>query len=682
MHGDLNAARLKAVTSPEMHNPLAFTDPIDRQAATLSRMQKIMENPNYQKLASHQQTLLRARYYDKYVAPGYAGSKLPIPDKHVWVEGVARKTFGPESYYEDAGIRSINVTGATAGKDVGQLFNGLLSQGIKISKQASLAQLGLYHFFPGAAARSLSQDTASVERIANYAQNVVNRISHDVINDEDFWLQTHPSKSMVDKVDSFVGDSLVQMPLYAAIGEARAASTPVNLTKALAKSKAATIVATSLGGAADAFMGSILQNQSKEETVKNMAAFAGFSGAGATVIASGSLMKKLIANVIWAGGRPLASAVSDEAIHEIENSMIHGAKAPENTEILPQHVMDAITRAHADDPLKVKLVTSYKAIVNSISHSNFSKDFKSLSPEQKSAVNQFHAELTADAIREMPAHMPEMSKANAKAAVSESQALDPEGAAWDTQMQQKHGVNFEDELYKSEQKAVKKQTGIQSSQGSTTKTVKATRKVNSGNAKRLSAARESEPRRFAQMKVDQLQYFRNPAKASGKDAKGFDYSKWLAGMDSKDFISEIRSHLGNDWFFEDPQHTLEHALTYSGDMPAAFKKRITEELHELDPEGTVKSWLDTGKKRDRHLDALATTGQLWSEGNVFRSSRFGPGQKPTKWQGQLYRDAALIKKNETNNLEAKLSSYKRNYPDNVAIGKRLLKSVQDAQKGK
>jgi len=41
----------------------------------------------------------------------------------------------------------------------------------------------------------------------------------------------------------------------------------------------------------------------------------------------------------------------------------------------------------------------------------------------------------------------------------------------------------------------------------------------------------------------------------------------------------------------------------------------------------------------------------------------------------------LIKKNEANNLEAKLSPYKKNYPDNVELGKRLLKSAQD-QEGK
>lgn len=641
-----------------------------------------MDHPKYQQLKPEQQQKLRDRYYDKYVAPQYAAAKLPVPDKATWTAGVTQKNnitgnymFGPENYYDNQAVDHISRIGFAAAKNVGDILHGTLSAGVWISKQASLAQLGLSDFFTHPTPEQQASSRQALDNATKYAQKVVDKVSYDVIQNSNFWMQTHPSKTFVERADSFVGEQLVQLPLYSAIGEARALGVTKNLTQALAASKTSRIVAGALGSAADAFIGSVAQGQSKEETAANMAAFMGFGAfADGAKVAGSALIKKFIAHTVASGGRPLAEAASNEAIHELENNMIHGEAAPPNTKIESQHVADALERAKKDDPVKVSLVTGYKAVVNSISQSNFGKSFKELSAAEKNKVRQFHAELTQDAVREMPAHMPETSKANAKATVKEGRELNPRMAQWEAQMAQKHGVNFEESLHEAEQESVKQQTGIKSSQGTTKKIATATSKVDTGNSKRLARAQEEEPRRFAQMKIEHLAYFRNPV---GKSGKRFDFNKWLNGMDSQDFISELRDHIGNQWFFEKPQHLLEYGLTYSNEMPKAFKNRILEELQDIDPTGTPSEWLGSAKKRDKHLENMATTGRLWAEGNIFRSSRFTEGSRATKWQSQLNKEAEAIKKNERNNLKAKMKPAQTHYKAADDISQNILKHLQE-----
>jgi hypothetical protein len=253
-------------------------------------------------------------------------------------------------------------------------------------------------------------------------------------------------------------------------------------------------------------------------------------------------------------------------------------------------------------------------------------------------------------------------------------------AKWDAAMQQKHQIDFTETLAKAEQETVKQQTGIKSSQGVVAKIARTTAKASDTQSKALAKAVEEEPRRFAQMKIDHLRYFKNPAQNAGTSK--FNYKAWLDGMDSSDFLSELRAHVGNQWFFEKPQHLLEYALQYSNSMPPPFKHRILEELEQVDPEGDLETWLGSGKKRDKHLENMATTGRLWTEGNIFRSSRFAPGSKSTKWQVQLNKEAAIVKKNEKADLAKKMKPTKNNYPEIDQLTQTILANLQKIMESK
>jgi len=628
-----------------------------------------MSNPNYQKLDRHQQFELRGHYYDKYVAPGYAGSKLPIPDKRTWVEGVTRHGFKPDDYYNSINSPVSQLANVLAGSEesAGSILKGTLNAGIWVGKEATLGYLGLNHFFTNASTEEVAQDTQSVEIATKKAQRVVNKISHDTIQDAQFWMQTHPSKNMAEKAASFVGENIVQLPLYTSIGAARGLVTPGNLTKAIeAGGATGKVVAAALGGASDGLMGSVLQGKNKQDTMNDMAAFAGLSAFGEGVsIAGAALIKKFSAHVIANGGKPLMEAITSEAEHELVTGKVNGK---------PASKIEDLHAAHQEDPIKTKLVTAEKTSLNSLAIQKYNKPLNQLSQKQREAVRAARATLAEDSVREMPVHMPETAKANAAAAVQSSMKSDPEGAAWDVAMQKKYGINFTEELAKTEQETTAKQTGIKSSQGTTQRVGRSSERVDTGNAKRLSKAQEEEPRKFAQMKIDHLAYFKNPSGSASKTK--FDYRSWLDGMDSPDFIKELRDHIGNQWFFEKPQHLLEYALSYRKELPSVFAGRIVKELEEIDPEGDVTKWYASAIKRDKHLENMATTGRLWTEGNIFRSSKFAPGTRATKWQAQLNKEAQAIKKNEKNTLAAKMKPTTKHYPEANQIAQTILDKLQ------
>lgn len=662
-HQDIQGQRLKNVTTKGV-NPLFFKDPIDRQAASLAKIQRIMANPHYQKMKPEQQEKLRGNYFDKYVQPLYNAQTFPV-DKATWVKGVATSKFGPDSYYETHATQMVNRLSMSAEKSVGDIFHGSLTAGIWMSKEASMAQLGLNHFFEHASGTQIAKDKESLDDSAKRAQAVVDRISSDTITDTNFWFQTHPNKTLAEKADSFIGEQIVQLPLYEGVGLLRAAGNVgkiANLTEWLGKSAVGKIAATTLGNAADGFMGSILQGQSPEEARTNAAWFAGLGAAGKTLsVASSAIMKKFAANVIAVGGKPLAEAATNQAVHELEN----------NT-----HSVDSLAEHIKNDPVKGKTVTAYKAFLNSIAQTNFQKPFKDLSSAEKSRVRALHADIHGAATRELPVHVPEIANNNTKVGIEADRKLNPQLDALAKQLEAK-GVNFTTEAQNAEKNAVEKQTGIKSSQGTTKKIGTTSRKVTEAQSKALATAQEQEPRKFAQMKVDHMAYFKNPAKKTFAEARKFDYKNWLEGMDSKDFLSELKAHLGNDWWFENPQHMLEYALTYRHDMPHAFSARIQSELKDIDPEGNMKTWLDAGRKRDKHLENMAITGRLYSEGNIFRSSRFSEGQRATKWQTKLDREAKAVKANEKAELKAKMGAAAKHYPQANAISQKILSDLQD-----
>lgn len=684
---DVLVARIKAVDNPDVKDPLTFTDKQDQHAAVLARVKRIMDNPKFQQLPTEHKDGVLNNYYDKYVVPSYMDSGFTPPDKQTWVQQIQKSKISAQDYYPDHDTLTYARTYAGVKRAAGEIFSGVSQSGIWLHKEAALSQLGLTEIFTApfvsGGAKSLDESSfkpqrEQIEQAHKYASEQVHKISDDMVNSANFFLQSYPSKKLMDKLDSFVGEQILQLPLYEGIGAARkllvgkglASLEQVqkanNLTNILKASKTGTFVAKRLGDAFDGYVGSTLQGQTDGEKKASMLAFMGFGAIAEGVgVAGRNLIKKFTSETLAAGGRPLQESVTNEAIHELDNGLVHGMPVQE-----PEHILAALKNGHETDPVKAKLVDGEKISLSSLAMQKHGKPWNQLSKRQRNAIRAERGNLVNDTIRELPLHQPEMAKANIDQQLAKDIKENPNLARRIQELKQNFGVDASSAVFESEQEAVTEVTGQKSSQGSTDKVGKQIEQTTKTKQESQVTAALEEPRKFAQLKEESIAYFRNPSPS--KQSK-FDYSKWLEDMDRHDFISELRSHLGDQPFFENPEHLLTWAVQFKDQMPKPFYDRIIEELNWSDPTGTAASWQQKAKNMERHLDKLADTGRLWSEGNVFRSSNFDNWTNRTQWQRQLNPE---VEKKEMDELMQQLGPYKKNYPMQYQLAQDMMKELQ------
>ncbi len=141
-------------------------------------------------------------------------------------------------------------------------------------------------------------------------------------------------------------------------------------------------------------------------------------------------------------------------------------------------------------------------------------------------------------------------------------------------------------------------------------------------------------------------------------------------MDTRDFVKEVESHLGNaGQHFENPEHALLWALRHEKDMPKAFATRVQEELHELNPHVPLALREKQAATLEAHMMDLSYTGHLDSEGNIFRSTNTDDWLDPTQWQRQLRKEA------QDAELEQFVADFKA-YPEQAGVAKAMLKQLQ------
>lgn len=799
---DALASRIRMVTNKDTSkNPLAFTDPTDRMAATLAKAQRIVNSAWYKKLPPRFQNLTKQAYYESYVVPAYSGivtdtdaltksvspypadliepgnidlynrprthnpdgtsstvrsigitddkgrniviptvmpdgkivsnkeaiawynkthqqlgifksqasadkfaeqlhldyaagkydklptkqlpgySKLPIPDKDTWINNIERaKNINPAQYYEADGWRNYDQFGYHELGTIGSIFRGMSNAGIWLDKEASLGKLGLATIFAAPFDHGeLVKNFKEVEEglgpdITNQQiQKTVSNISNTIFGNIDFWNQVNPSRTIGDKISNITGEVIGSLPLYeafSAAGESMVGTTSEagNLTKALNLSDKGQFVARRLNDAASGYLTSLLQNNSTSDNTASAMMFLGFgslgeAGAGLKRIGSNLLAKKLTANTLAIGGKPLQEAITNQASYELTQQAL---KPVDNLE----DFKDLITKLREEDETKFNLIAAEKGVLNSISIGQFGKTYGQLSPAEKAATRIVRAQQVKEAINEFPIHQPEIAKAQIESDVAKERQENPQLDARIKQLEQTFNIKYTDELANAEQEKLAEETGIKNPEFATTKVADVTKQTNIEDEEALAEAREVEPRKYYSLKQNSLAYFKNPRPKNSQ----FDYPKWLQDMSDEDFDREVRDHVGNSWYFENPEHLMLWAYQYKNEMPSAFKQRIIERLSELDPSGSPQSWSEAAKNQERHLDKLADTGKLFNERNVFRSSNFDTWGTRTKWQKQLNNQD--LEKVEQLKLEKVLKPYLKNYSDKVKISMQALKKLQ------
>lgn len=641
-------------------------------AATLAKAQRVVKSDWYQKLPDRFKNLTKSAYYDMYVEPAYKQGGFKLPDKNLWMREIDKTDQDPRQYYEPLGYSNFDHFAYSAVGTLGNIFNGFTRAGVWLDKEQSRAMLHLDKFFAPAQFKGNYDEALQRTGISEKMQQIaLDNISNHVFDNVNFWLQTHPSKTISDKIGSLTGETVVQLPLYGAVDKGlEAVKAGSKLTEVLESTPVGKFVGSRLTEAASGYLGSLIQNGSPKENMEAALMFLGFGtameGSGKLLTAGSSMLaKKFTAHVLSIGGLPFQDAITDQAAQEIE----------EVAHIKPDDVItpELLQSMRNEDQVKFDLLSAEKGVLNSLSLIQFGQTYGKLGDAEKAAVRIARANQVKQAITEAPIHLPDIAEAHIEEELAQQRKANPQLDQTINYLEQKYGSKVSSELKDAEATDIKEQTGISNVQAATKNVGDEARRILDEEDAELEKARKTDPRNYAKLQASNLEYFENPATTKGLSG-GFDYKDWLAGMSDEDFDREVRDHVGNHWFFENPQHLMLWAYQYRDKMPPAFKTRLVERLQDLDPTGTPKAWAMQAKNMERHLSKLADTGKLFKEGNVFRSSNFNTWGTRTKWQRQLNNED--LEKAETQNVQKVLKPYVTNFPQQVKTAETALKKLQ------
>lgn len=500
--------RIRDVEDPSHKNPFAFTHPLDQQAATFAKAKRIIGNPAFAKLDDSRKSDILGRYYDKYVIPVYANAKLDAPHKDVWVREIQKNFFKTSDFYEYSAATNKDslsdlasgVSHAQAGAVAmaGHVGHAIIMAGVRTDRKI----LGLANFFPGSALHSWATEQADFDARLSAPEA---KFSQDVIDRATFWLDTHPSRTFTEKAGSFVGESLVQLPMYEAIGGPLSAmgkavtstgevGRAANLTRRLAASRAGQFVGRRLNEAASAYIGDVFSETPQGERATDMAAWMGFGigtealGKLAKPIAKNAI-KKVIATNVAIGGKVFHETVADQAELELIHGIV-GTDAAGNPILHEEGKFEQQMQAAKEaDPVKHSVVTAEKISQNAMAQQLYGKPLRNLSQLQRRKVRSTLARMTAEATQEIPIHVPEVAHHEVAQSIQRDIQTNPELKGTFSYLEKKYGAKLEDVLVQEEQASVAVESGIKSSQGST-KRVGRNEEVLASPNKKLGANRK------------------------------------------------------------------------------------------------------------------------------------------------------------------------------------------------
>lgn len=603
----------------------------------------------------------------------------------------------PEDFFSSTSHRRMQYFFGGLTTETRDIAKGLFYGGMWLDKHQVYDLFGLNNLFKGQTTKR--EEAQAKQNLNKLAEDTFDKVSNGMFDTTSFWMQTHPSRHWTDSLASGVGEQVAQLPLYAAIGTARGIATAasglerLNLTQQLLAKPVGKFVANRIGEAVDGYFGAVLQNKSSEAT-SNALSFAAFGGLGAGLaIPSRLLMKQVVAKFASVGGHPFINALSDIAKHELDNGIIGYTPKNEPIAIRPtdlkagtgyvqvgnetmpytsqQHLQEIINRVQkyelTNDPVRTKAVQAEKLTLSTLAHERFGKLYSNLSPKERAAVDAEHDQLVGEAINEAAIHNPDIAKEHIENDIREDQKRNPALAEYDAAVEKASGFKISDKVHETEQEKIKAETGIRQSQGVANKINNlATR---SARERVITPAMEEEPHKFAQLKESTISYFINSAKKAGSDEA---LTKQLRDTDSEEFLGNIKEMFGNMYKFENSEHMLLWANAFRGDLPRPFQTRLMRELREMHPTQTVKDFNRASDNLATHMGLLAKTGKLFTEGNVFRSTRIADWTSPTKWQRQLKREAAAIQ-------TAQLKKIMQRFPNEYKMITDALFRIQGAK---
>jgi hypothetical protein len=415
-------------------------------------------------------------------------------------------------------------------------------------------------------------------------------------------------------------------------------------------------------------------------------------------IASSPLIKKWTANTIAMAGKPFAEDLTQSAFSEmqpLEWWLKHGEEAGikeykgaqhvgPNMFIFPktetsgyfvkdgqsywygdaqqrQLVFNHLHQDHlqlrvTEDLITHKLHEAEKQAIDSIAMAKFGKPLADLGEDEKMQVLGHRMKLIGEAAEEAPVHLPELHAAEVQHDIGEARQTRPLMNNFMSELE-KLGVEFPSAVAENDTKAIAKQTGISNTKGASKKIAKAI----------AIKGEKIDPASFASHNVNTNAYFRNPRNRTQVAEAVSDRSK--AGLNK--FIDTLRAADGSKIHFEDqthrmlyhlgnkPERAMSDALIYRLQQVKGYENKSPKEIRE------EANWLHV------HLYDLARSGRLYTEGNVFRSTKLGGPMSWTKWQKPLSSEGDL------NMVQATRKALKQ-HPEALKSFNSLVRTLQKA----
>lgn len=186
----------------------------------------------------------------------------------------------------------------------------------------------------------------------------------------------------------------------------------------------------------------------------------------------------------------------------------------------------------------------------------------------------------------------------------------------------------------------------------------------------IKVAKEVSPRDYVSFKVDSLSYLKNGFSGRAK-ASNQTLEKFLDGMDDHDFAQEVSDQMGNQIKFEKPYDLMLWAYHHGDELPKPVKDKVFNYLHDEDPSLTHEQLRKEAAVLDHHIEMLAYSGKLDTEGNVFKSTVTHDYANRTQYQAKLMQDVSV---QELHDFRQVMGAYQQTNPEeyNAALA-RLIK---------
>lgn len=679
-----------------------------RGRAIAQALDTIKSNPNYKSAAPEKQAAIRANLYRRVVQGSYIGFGLDAPDERTWVEASGRDTtaynhsVGSHNVsFMDSFKQSDKDAKAT---DFEQgLKSGLSSIGmfgIEVSNKFVNKAYGLAEHLTQSNKPlniQIKEDHKAQER---FVQNKIDQLKNN-IQSADFWHETHSRNTFLGSIAFGTGDFTATLPLYEALGTEKAimeAGKAIPITARLLKSPVGKFVANRIINASDGYLATLATSGGDTEQAKQGAeAFAAFggavegAGAGATKalikVASSPLTKKWTANVIAMGGKQFANSIAESAYAEnqtldwwIKNGSKEGITEYKNAiqlgpdfhlypsseeagkfvkdgkvfeyknKVERQNIFDElhkewITTRDANDPVMAKLHEAEKASQQSIAIIRYKKLLRDLTPEEHESVLAERSLQIDQAAQELPAHVPDLVKAETSSSIEEDMKLaqthpDPEVRALLTQFDKSLGlakINPVDVTTENIVNNNAEATGIKNSKAASKKLRKSTKEVE--KSAYLS------PSDFLKGIQSTKAYLRAPRnRVALHDAVGA-----LAQGNWDTFYETLKKSDRSGFKFEDPTHRMLYMLNHKADMPKSMYEAIVRRLQQTEKyKGVPLSKLQEYGKNILNQMHDVVKGKSPHGNRIFNSTKVDIASSTgTKWDRQLTKEtiAETIKAN-------------------------------------